>query len=88
MRGIAAREKRYVEVVSRTGVDGEVTPLAVVWDDGRSFPVERVLDRRRAASLKCGGTGVRYTVEVGGRATYLYFEDPRWFVEAKVAVMP
>lgn len=88
MRGIAGREKRYVEVVARTSAEGDVTPLAIVWEDGRRFPVDRVLDRRRAASLKCGGTGMRYTVEVGGHATYLFYEGPRWFVEAKVAVMP
>lgn len=29
MRGIAAREKRYVEVISRTDEEGRVTPLVV-----------------------------------------------------------
>lgn len=84
MRGIEGRERRYVEVVSRTSADGVVTPLAVVWDDGRRFEVDRVLDRRRAASLKCGGTGLRYTVSVRGHSTYLFYEGPRWFVEAKL----
>ncbi|MEE8705038.1 MAG: hypothetical protein SOH58_08600 [Olsenella sp.] len=88
MRGIAAREKRYVEVISRTDEEGRVTPLAVVWSDGRHYDIDRVLDRRRACSLKTGGTGVRYTVSVGGRSTYLFFEGPRWFVEAKVADLP
>lgn len=88
MRGIAGREKRYVEVVSRTTVDGVTLPLEIIWEDGRRFDVDRVLDRRQAHSLKTGGTGTRYTVRVGGRATYLWFEGPRWFVEAKVAEMP
>ena len=88
MRGIAAREKRYVEVISRTDEEGRVTPLVVVWSDGRRYDIDRVLDRRRACSLKTGGTGVRYTVSVGGRSIYLFFEGPRWFVEAKVADLP
>lgn len=88
MRGIAGREKRYVEVISRTDADGDVTPLAIVWEDGRRFDVDRVLDRRQACSLKTGGTGMRYTVRVGGRPTYLFYEGPRWFVEAKVAAVP
>lgn len=87
MRDIAGRRKLYVEVVSRTDEDGRVTPLEVIWEDGRRFSVDRVLDARQAHSLKTGGTGMRYTVVVGGRSTYLYFEDPRWFVEAKVAEM-
>ena len=79
MRGIAKREKCYVEVISRTTADGYTEPLYIVWDDGRRFEVDRVLDARTACSLKCGGVGVRYTVKVGGETTYLFFEDPRWF---------
>jgi hypothetical protein len=59
-----------------------------VWEDGRRFPVDRVLDVRQAHSLKTGGTGMRYTVRLGGQSTYLFYEGPRWFVEAKVAEMP
>lgn len=85
MRGIAGREKRYVEVVSLTNEDGLVKPLRIIWDDGRAFDIDRVLDVRRATSLKTGGCGLRYTVRVGGSETFLYYENPRWFVEAKIA---
>ncbi|MCH3968180.1 MAG: hypothetical protein PHR15_04440 [Atopobiaceae bacterium] len=88
MRDIVSREKRYVEVESVTDPDGRVRPTAVVWDDGIRYEVDRVLDVRQACSLKTGGTGMRYTIRVGGRSTYLWFEGPRWFVEAKVAEMP
>ncbi len=88
MRKVVAREKRYVEVESRTDEDGNVTPLAVIWSDGVRYPIDRVLDCRQACSLKTGGTGMRYTIKVNGRSTYLFFEGPRWFVEAKVVPMP
>lgn len=88
MRGISGRQKRYVEVISDTSEEGMVTPLVIVWADGRRFAIDRVLDRRQAHSLKTGGTGIRYTVSVGGQATYLWYEGPRWFVEAKATVMP
>ena len=88
MRQVATREKRYVEVVSRTDAGGNVTPLAVVWADGVRYDIDRVLDRRQACSLKTGGTGMRYTIRVGGKSTYLFYEGPRWFVEAKVVPMP
>lgn len=87
MREIAGRRKLYVEVVAKTSEDGRVTPLAIIWDDGRRFDIDRVLDARQAHSLKTGGCGMRYTVRVGGQSTYLYYEGPRWFVEAKVAEM-
>lgn len=79
------RERKYVEVVARTSADGLVTPLEVRWEDGRRFRIDRVTDRRRAASLKAGGAGMRYTVRIQGTETYLFFDDHRgaWFVEAK-----
>ncbi len=88
MKGIVGRTKRYVTVISQTDETGEVTPLTIVWEDGRRYGIDRVLDRRQAHSLKTGGTGIRYTVRVGGQATYLWYEGPRWFVEAKETVMP
>ena len=60
----------------------------MVWADGVRYDIDRVLDRRQACSLKTGGTGMRYTIRVGGKSTYLFYEGPRWFVEAKVVPMP
>ena len=79
------RERRYVEVVARTSADGLVTPLEIVWEDGRRFRVDRVTDRRLAQSLKAGGAGMRYTVVIQGSLTFLFFDTSHgaWFVEAK-----
>ena len=81
VQGIAHRHKRYVEVVSRTDEDGFVRPLSITWSDGRVFTVDQILDHRQAASLKVGGTGIRYLVRIGRTETFLYYENPRWFVE-------
>lgn len=75
--------KVYVEVVARFDREGNLMPLSVVWEDGRTFEIDRVLDARRAASTKAGGVGMRYLCRIQGRETYLYFEDPCWFVEGK-----
>ena len=88
MQGIAGRQKCYVEVVSKTDQQGNVVPLQIIWDDGRCFEIDRILDIRQACSLKTGGVGMRYTVKVSNNTTYLFFEGPRWFVEAKIASMP
>ena len=37
----------------------------------------------RASSAKVGGGGIRYTVRINGRETYLFQEGSRWFVEAR-----
>jgi hypothetical protein len=35
----------------------------------------------KAASTKVGGCGIRYTVRIEGKETYLFDEDGKWFVE-------
>lgn len=81
VQGIAGRRKRYVEVEATFLEDGRILPRAVVWHDGRRFAVRAVLGVRRCSSLKVGGAGVRYDVLVGHAHTFLFHEDPRWFVE-------
>jgi len=87
-RGIAQRMKRYVSVIAHYDEAGAVVPLAIEWDDGRVFVIDEVRDSRRAASLKTGGDGMRYTIRIGENITYLFFEEPRWFVEEKVVELP
>ena len=75
--------RAYVKVIARHDETGKVGPLEVEWEDGRRFEVDRLLDVRRAAALKAGGQGVRYTVRILGKETYLFEDEGRWFVEAK-----
>ncbi len=75
--------KVYVDVTLKQDKYGTVAPLSVIWEDGRRYEIDRVLDVRRAASTKVGGTGVRYTVRILGKETYLFDDGERWFVEAK-----
>ena len=74
--------KVYVGVDSYTDESGHMLPRSVHWEDGRRFEIQKVLDERRAASLKAGGNGVRFTCLINGQTTYLFFEGPRWFVDA------
>ncbi len=73
--------KCYVDVISLTGADGLVTPLEIVMNDGRRFLVDRVIERRYAPSLKCGGYGYRYTCMIGGKAHFLWQDDKAFYVQ-------
>ena len=75
--------KAYVGVNARFEPDGRLLPLSIIWEDGRRYKIDRILDVRHAASLKAGGTGMRYTVRIGRFHTHLFLEDGRWFVERK-----
>ena len=47
--------KINLEVIAKFDVNGNIRPVSIVWEDGRVFPVDRILDIRKAASLKAGG---------------------------------
>ena len=74
--------KVYVGVESYTDEAGHMQPRLIFWEDGRRFEIQKVLDERRAASLRAGGNGVRYTCLINGKTVFLFFEGPRWFVDA------
>lgn len=75
--------KVYVAVNADFTPEGTIMPLSFVWDDGRRFTVDRVLDMRPAASLKAGGQGLRYTCRISGKQSYLFYENGRWFMEGR-----
>lgn len=72
----------YVEVAAIFTPEGQVMPRQIRWEDGRLFPIDRVVDIRKAAATKAGGCGLRYTVRIRGKQTYLFLDEDRWFVEA------
>ena len=77
--------KEYVSIFARIDVDGAIQPLSILLKDGRKYDIDEIKDKCRAASLKAGGCGLRYTIRIGERDTYLFDEDGRWFVELRVS---
>jgi hypothetical protein len=61
-----------------------------VWENGVRYDIDKVIDIRPAASMKAGGTGIRYTIRAKNRETYMYLEEERgvskWFMERKGSV--
>lgn len=78
------RRKVYVTVNADHLPSGAARPNKITFEDGRSYPIDRVLSVCRAASTRVGGTGVRYTVRIRGCETFLFDEENgKWFVEGK-----
>ncbi|MFR3433822.1 MAG: hypothetical protein ACLTSW_11475 [Coprococcus sp.] len=74
--------KVYVDVTAEFSKDGELVPKSFRWEDGQVYEIERIKDIRRAASLKAGGVGMRYTCVIGGQEKHLFYEDNNmWFME-------
>ena len=78
--------KRYVCVTTRTDEDGRMRPMSVQWYDGHYYPIDKIHKIARESS-DVGGDGICYTVDVGGKKTKLFHEDPKWFVEEIVSYL-
>ena len=84
--------KVYVPVDVEFRSDGTRLPRIITWEDGTKYEIDRVKDIRQAAAMRAGGQGDRYTIVVGGKQSYLFFERSpnqtgnnigRWFVERR-----
>ena len=78
--------KAYVTVNVDVDEEGCVHPRYIRWENGLIFQIDQILYKCRAASKKVGGGGIRYTVLIRGRESYLFQEGSKWFVEAKERV--
>lgn len=76
-------KKTYVTVNMDVDEEGRVYPRYIRWKNGSIFQIDRILYQCRAVSEKVSGGGIRYTVLIRGKESFLFQEGGRWFVEAK-----
>jgi len=58
-----------------------IKPLIIVYTDGRQFEIDAVSEPVKCASMKSGGSGLRYSCRINKTLLYLYLEDNTWFIE-------
>lgn len=75
--------KVFIDVTATFTKDGNLQPLYFVWEDGKRYEIDKILEIRKAASLKAGGRGIRFRCRVMGKEVYIFFEDGKWFMEGK-----
>ncbi|MPM35746.1 hypothetical protein SDC9_82339 [bioreactor metagenome] len=75
--------KAYVQIIAKHDLNGYMQPLTLIWDDGRQFSIDRVLDVRMMASLKAGGQGIRYRCRICGKPVNLFCDEGKWFIETE-----
>ncbi len=78
------KEKKYVDMVVLQYKSGTIKPLYVVWEDGRKYEIDKVLDIRPSANLNVGGRGIKYTCKIQGYIRELYLENDKWFLERDI----
>jgi hypothetical protein len=79
----ASCRKAYVSVNLDVDKEGVFYPRLIRWDNGLVYQIDQILYKCRASSKKVGGGGIRYTVMIKGKETFLFREGEKWFVEAR-----
>jgi hypothetical protein len=83
MEGTGMARRVYVKTLVEFDAGGHMRPVSITWEDGKVFEVEKVTDIRQTVSMKEGGGGMRFTCMIRKKQIYLYYDTPRWFVEAR-----
>lgn len=78
-----SHRKVYVSVNVDVDTEGNHHPRLIRWSNGIVFQIDQILFKCRASSKKVNGGGIRYTVLICGKESYLFQDGTKWFVEAK-----
>ncbi len=73
--------RKNITVIAKMKDSGLVVPLEILWEDGRRFEIDKILDIRKAASTKGGGKGLRFLVTIKGHERFVWFDENLWFIE-------
>ena len=73
--------RKDIDVVAKMNSSGLVTPLYIIWENGKKYEIDKILDIRKKASLKGGGMGIRYTCQIKNQERFIWLDGYVWFVE-------
>ena len=73
--------RKDVSVIATMQSNGIVIPHTIIWENGKKYSIDKVLDIRKKASTKGGGMGLRYTCRLNNQERFLWLDGYIWFVE-------
>ena len=71
----------YVRTVVLFDTDGKITPLWIVWSNGKQDEIDRILSTQITSSLRPGANGYRFGVRILGQERMLGYDGRRWYIE-------
>ena len=58
--------KVYVEVFARFTSDGKLLPVALIWEDGSKYLIDRIVKYERCASRRSGRVRISFPLRPAG----------------------
>jgi hypothetical protein len=79
-------QKKYVKVDATITELGQLIPRKIYYDELHVYEIDKVLEVRKAVSLKVGGVGLMYRVRICNKETRIFFDDYlfKFFIENKM----
>ena len=72
----------YVRTVVQFDAEGKITPLWIVWSNGKQYEIDRILSTQITPSLRPDANGYRFHVRILGQERTLGYDGRRWYIEA------
>lgn len=72
---------KYIDIVAKMTQDGIPKPIQILWETGKTYDIDKIIDIKKKASTKGGGAGLMYKVKVLGKEKILFLKDNKWFIE-------
>ena len=76
---VKKRMNRKLQVEGIHYEDGSISPVRVIWPDGRSWEITRTIHTTEPVDHEF--EGIRYTVLIGSAEKYIYRLGSKWYVE-------
>ena len=62
--------------------DGRIIPKCIFYED-KKYEIDKILDIKRLASTKGGGSAICYFVKIKGYTKKIFLDENKWFIENK-----
>jgi len=80
-------EKKTVGMYLYNDADGKTLPVALKWDDGSIYKIDKIISIKNKPPENVGGIVTKqYTVKIAGKFKIKYYEKYKniWFLEIRV----
>ena len=74
--------RHYVSMITVCDRQGILTPLTLIWDDGKRYRIDAILERKESA-VTDGQRALCYRCRIAGSQRSIFYAQARWFVETR-----
>lgn len=75
-------EKVYVEIIAKFK-GGKIYPISIIWNNGKEYTIDKILDIKRVAATNVGGVGLKYTCRIRNKEVNIWLDENQWFLEVR-----